>query len=436
MTHSSAWPLTIVFTGFIAVGYGFGIYLFPAISPLMRPELSLQLSALGDIASAQQLGFLAGSALVGRAVTTFGPRRIILVAMAASTLCLFGMAAIQSIWSLAALLIILNSAAVFAWAPMVSVVAHYVPYRHRGKALGFISSGTSYGVLINGLLLAPLADQAGWRPTWVAAATIAAGLLAASLIVMRGLVRLPRQAQAADTYKDKDAVHALAAGGWPIVAIAVLGGMAGWPFLTYWSAFLQGELHHSAALSSRTWSLVGLVGLIAGVSAGFLADRIGPRAALAVTACLLGLAGGLTALRPTSLTLFLAAACFGSSFNPTYGLLAATISKTSLAHHATALSALVNAGLGVGTLIGEFLAALSDSTFGSLRPIYVSTTVLAIAMLGLVIFALPNQQSTSASLAAALRYAACTGRCKSHISTSAWYLRSCWTSSAVATSGS
>ncbi len=401
MSHSAAWPLTAVFTGFIAVGYGFGIYLFPAIYPLMRPELHLPLSALGDIASAQQLGFLAGCGLVGSAVGIFGPRRTILAAMAASTICLFGMATIQDIWLLGALLIVLNSAAVFAWAPMVSVVAHYVPQRHRGKALGLISSGTSYGVLINGVLLAPLADRAGWRPTWLAAASIAAALLAASFMVTRGLVRLPWQAPAAD--RRKGAVHALADGGWVVIAIAVLGGMAGWPFLTYWSAFLQGELHHSAALAARTWSLVGLVGLIAGVSVGFMADSIGSRAALAVTASLLCVAGALAALHPTALTLFIAAACFGSSFNPIYGLLAATIGKSGLQRQATTLSALVNAGLGVGTLLGEFLAARSESAFGSLQPIYIATSVLAVAMFILVFLGIPKRVTAADALRAPMQ---------------------------------
>ncbi len=379
----------LIFTGFIAVAYGFGVYLFPAISPSIRPDLGFQFSALGDIASAQQFGFLAGCVLVGDAVAEFGAGRVILAALGTGALCLLGMAAVQRVWILAALLIALNSTAVFIWAPMVSVVAHYVPDRHRGKALGLIASGTSYGVLANGLLLAPLAVRYSWRATWAAAGLLAGALLATSLIVLPDLPRLAQPSQRAGVHES--VTTALRGGGWVVCAVAVLGGLAGWPFLTYWSAYVQGDLHQSAALSSQTWSLIGFVGLAGGLCAGLLADWIGPRAALAATVSLLGIAGGVAAMRPTPISLMVAAGCFGSSFNPTYGLLAAAISKMNLGRHATTLSALVNAGLGIGTMVGEFLAARIEAVFGVLRPVYFGTAVLAVAMLGLVAV-LPRSQ--------------------------------------------
>ncbi|WP_315982169.1 hypothetical protein [Aliamphritea spongicola] len=49
---------------------------------------------------------------------------------------------------------------------MVGLIARYIDYQHRAKAMGLIGSGTSYGIFINGLVLPWLLPDYGWRSVW------------------------------------------------------------------------------------------------------------------------------------------------------------------------------------------------------------------------------------------------------------------------------
>lgn len=50
--------LTILFTGYIAATYGFGVYLFPALMPDMIADYAIGYGGAGTIASLTQVGFL------------------------------------------------------------------------------------------------------------------------------------------------------------------------------------------------------------------------------------------------------------------------------------------------------------------------------------------------------------------------------------------
>ena len=383
----SAWPLVLVFTGFIAATYGFGVYLFAALVPAMRHRIGFALSVPGDIAAAQWAGYLVACLFVGALVARFGAGRVVLIAVAIACVCLACMAAASNVLEFAVLLTAMNASAVLAWTPMVAVVARSVPPQHRGKALGLIASGTSYGVLANGLALAPLAARFGWRAPWLVAAALTACLLLAAISLLAGRPGLRERPGA----QSRSGLRQALAEGWPVFTLAIAGGMAGWPFLTYWSLFAEHDLNLSPAVAAQAWALVGLVGLIGGFAWGALADRFGLRRALWVTSSLLCASGLLMASNPGMIGLFCAAVCFGASFNPTYGLLAAVIAKTGLRERAATLAALVNGGLGIGALAGEFFAARVIDRLGTARPVYVATACLGAAMLGLV-WLLPRRE--------------------------------------------
>ena len=59
------------------------------------------------------------------------------------------------------LLVIMGGCVASVWVPMVEVSQRYIPDSYQGRALGLMSSGTSYGVFINSLLLAFLMDTYG-----------------------------------------------------------------------------------------------------------------------------------------------------------------------------------------------------------------------------------------------------------------------------------
>nr|GFD52474.1 hypothetical protein [Tanacetum cinerariifolium] len=65
-----------------------------------------------------------------------------------------------------ALLTVLAGTAATVFVPMVDVISRTVAYKSRGMAMGLVSSGTSYGVFINSLLVPLYAPQGEWRMVW------------------------------------------------------------------------------------------------------------------------------------------------------------------------------------------------------------------------------------------------------------------------------
>ncbi len=107
--------ITVLFTASIAATYGFGIYLFAALMPDIRAALGFDYAAVGVITASVQAGFLVFALLSGLLVPVLGARRAILGSTLLCAACLLVM-------------------------PMVSSTL----------ALGLMSSGTAYGVFLNG----------------------------------------------------------------------------------------------------------------------------------------------------------------------------------------------------------------------------------------------------------------------------------------------
>lgn len=89
------------------------------------------------------------SALAGFLTLRFGAVNLILFSIIVCALALAGLVFVGSVLTLGALLLILGACASLIWVPMVEVSREVIPPRNRGKALGLMSSGTSYGVFVN-----------------------------------------------------------------------------------------------------------------------------------------------------------------------------------------------------------------------------------------------------------------------------------------------
>ena len=172
---------TVLFTAFIGAVYGFGMYLFPAIVESIRRDIDFSYSTLGLISGAVQTGFLVSSALAGFLTIWFGAINLILFSIILGAFALGGLALAGNVHTLGALLLILGACASLVWVPMVEVSREIISPRNRGKALGLMSSGTSYGVFINSVLLATVLPVYGWRALWVVTCSIMAILAIYSL---------------------------------------------------------------------------------------------------------------------------------------------------------------------------------------------------------------------------------------------------------------
>jgi predicted MFS family arabinose efflux permease len=388
----SFFEITILFTLFVAAAYGFGLYLFPAIAPTMRQSFGFSFTTMGAISSVVQIGFLASALLSGVMSLRFGSLRVILgsIVLCAGALSLVSVTSNVLIFSV--LLFVLGCCAASIWVPMVEVSQALIPKSHQGKALGLMSSGTSYGVIVNGFFITYVLGAYGWRWTWAVAAMLTALLAAVAL------VRLGRRSVSADRSQMRSDVgaplgfvescrrlrHPVTYG---VLLMMFFNGLSCIPYQTYLASFLQEERGLAESVSADVWRTIGLVGTVSGFAVGALSDRISVRLTMVLTYLVLALAAGLILVSTEHRALLLAGFLFGLAFYPIFGLVPAYISHTYKGPSATTLFAVGNIALGLGGMFGNFLGgALRDAT-GSFMTIYqiIVAGAVASAILALVL---------------------------------------------------
>lgn len=250
----------LLFTAFIASTYGFGVYLFPAMVESIRQDIPFSYGTMGTISGLVQAGFMVCALVSGILTVRFGAIPMILGSIATCALALGGLAIAPDIYVMATLLVILGGCAAAIWVPMVEVSQEIVPTAHQGKALGLMSSGTSYGVFINSLLLTSLLPGAGWRSLWIATFVLVALLAVAGFIRVRGLGR--RRGPESHAGHGTPSVRARWNGLPKGLAAAVLfmmflNGLSCMPYQTYLSAFLESEAGYGADTAAYVWRVIG-----------------------------------------------------------------------------------------------------------------------------------------------------------------------------------
>nr|WKF56285.1 4-hydroxybenzoate transporter PcaK [Paraburkholderia busanensis] len=386
-TSGNAQPITrtisiaIVFTLFVAIVFGFGLYLFALVVPVMRARLGFEYAAIGIVTGGAQTAYLVAALLCPLVERRFGRGQVIVGAVAAAGVLLLLFAGVRSVLQTGFVLAGLGAAAAFMVIPTVGVISAYVPSGYRSRVNGLISSGTAYGQVANGVLVPWLLPGYGWRTIWLVAGS------ASLVIVLLGFVVLRLFASQVFVNETAQSVeHNVASGDrrrlWTRSNLTVwtllgLSGMACGPWQNYLSSFLSVERGSSLETIGQLWSIVGVIGLFSGFAAGMAADRIGVRVALVLSYAALASSAFLVAFRSQIWQLQLAAMCFGVSFYAIYGLIPAYISKTVDARSATTVFAVANIFLGLGTTLGNVVGGYVPRWYGSLRGVFVAASVLA-----------------------------------------------------------
>ena len=421
--------VVFVFTGFIGVSYGFGIYLFASLAPAMRGELGFSYGDMGVITSLAQISFLGFALLSGFLTARMNSVSLMLSAIGICAAALWVTSIASAVWVMAAMLIALAGTASAVWTPMVEATQRFIPPQHHGRALGLMSSGTAYGVFINGLIIQFFLDDYGWRFIWLASFILTACLWVGAWVLFfrtrrRAQTGTRQEAQTeaagaqsgagADTAGvGADAAAAARSGlravensvaSRPLVRahatapsldaprrLAVLviismffHGFACVPFQNYFSSFLVAEYGYRVVETATAWKIIGVVGMFSGFLMGWLGDRITIRWSLMISLILLlistlmlivGLAQGYW--------IWLIAICFGMAFYPIFGLVPAFIARNFSGARASRIFGLGNVGLGIGAALGNVVGGALKASTGSFVGSY--TLFLAAALVGCVL---------------------------------------------------
>ncbi|QGZ43168.1 MFS transporter [Pseudoduganella flava] len=264
----------------------------------------LSADAAGLVVTLTQIGYTLGLLFIVPLGDLLENRRLIVTALAATTLALLAAAFATTAWVFlaAALAIGLGSVAAQVLVPFAAHLSHETK---RGHTVGKVVSGVLLGIMLARPAASLIADRTNWHTVFAGAAVI----MAVVALVLR--LKLPvRQPQAGTSYPK------LIGSLWTLFKTtpvlrrraAYHAGLFG-SFSLFWTVVpqvLAGPLFHLSQTGIAIFALVGMAGAVASPVAGRLADA-GHSTAATAAALGLGIIGfALPLLAPGSRNVALA----------------------------------------------------------------------------------------------------------------------------------
>jgi predicted MFS family arabinose efflux permease len=365
--------LTIaIFAGYIMITFGFGLYIFPILIPDMRSTYLFSYSAIGTVLALNQVAYIGFSFIGGWLSLIMSSTKLIQSAVITSSVCLILMGVVDRFWIIGCLLVITGASAAVSWVPIVNIVNKMVPDKHLCRSLGFISSGTSYGIFITGFVVSFIVNNYNWKAVYITFGVFSLVLLIASklfFILTRSLEISECELETKKIYRDKanEAVVCDKGKITLLTLIMFLTGISFIPFQTYLIPFLREELGYSLELSGYIWNIIGFLGMISGLIIGTIADKISIRQTLLLIYMLVFSSAAILSFTPYIWAVFLTALLFGTAYFGMFGLIPAYVSKVISKKHSGFYFGICNLALGLGSALGNYFAGLSQQLTSSFR---------------------------------------------------------------------
>ncbi|MCR2814512.1 MFS transporter [Microbacterium jiangjiandongii] len=310
LRSKAAWPLVAAGTALIAATYGlirlaYGLFLVD-----VQRELGIEVAAAGAISGGASLMYCA-AALIGFLTAERHAHALVIAAAAAAGIGGAGMALASDGAVFVAFAILSSAGAGFASPALVAVLQANRATRERPDAQSQVNAGTGPGLIVAGVLaLALLPD---WRTAWL----ISAGVTVAAAVAVVALDR--------DRRAGESSTRAVPPMSWfrahaRLIAAAVLMGAGSAAVWNYGRTLLI-DGGADATVSVGAWIAIGAGGAAALVTARGL-ERMGPRAAWALTVAAVAVATGALVVTQSIVPLWLVACiAFGWGYTAGSGVL-------------------------------------------------------------------------------------------------------------------
>jgi predicted MFS family arabinose efflux permease len=356
------WKLSIAGFAATAITYGparmgFGLFLSE-----FREVFDLSTSDAGLISSLGFLGMLLGLFVAYGLTARHGARLPVLIGLVSATIGLALVARAETLAMLYAGVFLAMSSAGFAWAPFNNAVHQTVPDRDRPTALSLVSTGTSIGIAMAGLV-ALVAQTTGfsWRAGWFVFAGLSAVALSVAVADMADVAGRPGP-------RSSSPWSALVRhSARPLYAVALSFGVGSAIYISFAADRIAQAGGLAALPGGATPALVfiafGLCGLC-GLATGALKARLGLVGLLRALMLMSAVSMGLVALAPTLWPAVLVSAGLQGAFVMMTSAILALWSDRLFPDLPSLSFTVALIAVGVGSVLGPALAGAVASRFG------------------------------------------------------------------------
>ncbi len=261
----------------LATGAGLAVAALYYAQPMLgviSSEFNVAPDGIGWVPTLTQLGYALGILLLAPLGDRFDRRNIILGKSVVLCAALLLAAAAPSLGMLLVASSMIGISATLAQ-DIVPAAATLAPEAQRGKTVGTVMTGLLLGILLSRVVAGFVAEHAGWRAVFVAAA-VSTALLGVAL--WRGLPRFVPTTQLPYTALLGSLVSLWLR--YPALRRAALAqGLQSVGFSAFWSTLavmLHAAPYHLDSSAAGAFGLAGAAGALAAPLAGRLADRKGP----------------------------------------------------------------------------------------------------------------------------------------------------------------
>ena len=406
------WIIVTVGVSVVVAALGFGRFGYTVILPSMKVGLGLDAVKAADLATGNMIGYLSFAVISGMLAARFGARVVIFFFMlvTGASMLLSGLVNSYPLALAARTLTGIGSAGTNI--PVMALVAVWFAPGRRGLATGVTVSGSSFGLVITGLLVPAILRRfgpEGWRQAWFLFAAFALLMAVLALILLRnspadkGYVPVGSSvhgtgqavgekagADRAESGSDTDA-FGRAVGRprlnwsilyrskqiWHLAGIYILFGFSYVIYATFFVDYLTSEAGFEIRRAGSLWSAIGMLSVASGFIWGSVSDRLGRKYGLALVFLVQGSSYALFGLWRGVPGSYLSALLFALTAWSVPAIMAASAGDLLGRKMAAAAFGFISLLLSVGQVLGPFVAGRIAALTGSYSYAFVAAAAAA-----------------------------------------------------------
>jgi predicted MFS family arabinose efflux permease len=371
------WIIAVMSVVTVIGALGFARFGYTMILPSMKEGLGLTDSQAGDLATGNMIGYLVLAITCGFLASRFGPRIIITIFMfiISASMLLTGIAPNFPVALVGRTLTGFGSGGTNV--PVMGLVPAWFAAKRRGLATGMAVSGSSFGMLITGLLVPAILNRYGpdgWRYSWFCLAGLVFIIAVLCYLLLRnrpaekGLMPIGTEVEEANPGPAKSSALQWGlvyknAEVWHLALIYVLFGFSYIIYATFFARYLTWEAGFTTEAAGALWSAVGALSIISGFIWGTVSDIVGRKYGLAIVYFLQFLCFTIFGLWKAPPGYYLSALLFALTAWSIPGIMAAASGDLLGGRLAPAALGFVTLFFGIGQAGGTFLGGrVADAT--------------------------------------------------------------------------